>query len=116
VTGNWKVIQIYSKVSDVSTWESFKKICKRDGISMSDRLLELCVRSYVAQHVDGNSQAKLDYAGLPSTLPLYQTCNHSRHEEDGRVMLVKSEFLCLRDHHYKIAEACGRCEFYREMK
>ncbi len=110
---NWKIIQIYSKVQDVATWGAFTKICKREGISMSDKLLEIGVLNYVAAHQDGNNQTVLENSGLPKTMPLYQTCRNTKKNSDGRVELIKGEFFCDRQHFWKIPVACGRCDNYR---
>jgi DNA repair ATPase RecN len=106
--------QIYIKHEQESTWNQFKKYCKINGFSVSEKLMEY-VEKMVGIHGEGGSQTLLDYAGQPKTLPLWKTCKHSNKEKAGGT--IYCSYNNPRRAHslgrYPTIR-CTRCEFYLE--
>lgn len=102
-------VQIFIKKDSLCDWEKMKRICKRDGVSLSSKLDQL-VRDYTGIHSDGNAQTVLDFAEKPLCLPKYKTCVHSNR------ILSYGTFHCRKEHVRKIPKACDRCKSYRTVK
>ncbi len=109
-----RVLNLYIKPENQILYQQILSILERDGGTLSDFIWKR-IAEYTLAHYQGNSQTLLEYAGLPQTLPLYQTCSHSRHEEDGRVALIKGLFYCHRPAFEMIPDACTRCRHYKEV-
>lgn len=92
--------QIYIKRDFEDTWKSFKMICKREGSSISDKIMAEYVAPYVAIHRDGNPQTQLDFAGKPKTLPLWKTCKAS----NGKIL--EGQFYCRDCQDLKFPDVC----------
>lgn len=101
--------QIYIKRECEAIWEDYKKICKANRWTYSEKIMEH-VSNIVATHSGGGSQTHINNIGLPRTLPRYKTCVHSKHKR-----LYQKEFLCIGEFHgWKIPMACDQCRSYQE--
>lgn len=72
-----KYAHIYLREAFIPTWETFKKICKREGKNINQHILEF-VFEYVERHKDGNPQTILDFASERKCLPRYKVCVWSK--------------------------------------
>jgi len=86
-----------------------KKIVAREGRSLSKLFLEF-MSQYVAKHIDGNPQLKLDFINEPGLLPKYRQCKHSNQA------LYKAEFFCRQDGLWCLPKKCDTCIHYHKVK
>jgi hypothetical protein len=98
-------VAIYVPDMDFIEWELFKKICKREGNSPSEKIRGF-FKNYNSEHQEGNPQTKLEYSEEVKCLPKWKTCRLSDKK------LVEGEFYCHETNFWKIPMACDKCKTF----
>ena len=107
-------VTIYVKNGDVATYNAFKKVCHREGVSVSEKIVKW-IYEYMAVHGEGNPQTVLDYAGEVQTLPKWKTCRWSQGVQ------VQGDVYCdprvkSMPPYWRPVTACEKCAFYKPRK
>jgi len=105
---------IYVRNGDLVTYRSFQKVCEREGVSVSEKIMVM-IREYMAGHGEGNPQTLLKYAGEVMTLPKWRTCQRSQKTR------VQGEIFCVGNDtksdpfppYWRPTSKCDTCDHYQ---
>lgn len=102
----------YIKVNQEATYRSFQKVCNREGVSVSEKIMKW-IYDYMASHGEGNPQTILDYAGEIMTLPRWKTCKHSGGVRvQGTIYCDPGRSARYMPPYWRVTKCCESCEAY----
>lgn len=103
----------YIKVGQEATYLSFKKVCDRENVSVSEKIMKW-ISDYMSVHGEGNPQTILDYAGEILTLPKWKTCISSGGiRVQGTIYCDPGRRARNMPPFWRSTEACNKCDYYK---